>query len=143
MLTDARISSFASFLGELEAGDLEFNRRLVATVVDVGAPGSEWELRSSETLRTWSIFISYITVAIEGSISILFLFDFMKGFRNILLMGFIVVTYPFLPVVGFASLLSVLGLAHAKSSWFKPYLVLLGIVQLFNLPIQSRIFGRL
>jgi hypothetical protein len=139
-LVEDRVEDVATFIGGLSADALPQNRLLESIFRQFPQALEGVTLSSSHRLELFTLLASYWTLLIEGSIAISFLggiiFIFFR-FRDWLLILFIATTYFLLPVLGFAYILIIMGLAQCSPLdriTRIVYLVIFGLLQLARLP---------
>jgi len=139
-LVEDRVEAVATFIGGLTPDALPQNRLLESIFRQFPQALEGVTLSSSHRLELFTLFASYWTLLIEGSIAISFLggliFIFFR-FRDWLLILFIGTTYFLLPVLGFAYILIIMGLAQCSPQDRLTrivYLVIFGLLQLARLP---------
>ena len=138
-LTDDRIAAFATMIGGLSPDVLPQNQLLESVLKTYPQAGLSVTLGTSPWLQRFTIAASYWTLLIEGTVALAFLGVGWWGlarFRNWLLLIFIATTYVLLPVLGFASILIIMGLAQCSQEQRRDrlaYLLLLGGLQLTRL----------
>jgi hypothetical protein len=99
-------------------------------------------LPRSERLHSLTIVMSWLTVIGEGSVAAFHAFGTRRLYRvrHLVLTTFILATYFLLPVLGFAFMLTILGLAQCDEDdemrRFR-YLILLGTIQLTMIPWRT------
>ena len=100
-------------------------------------------LETSEALRAVALGASYWTLLIEGVVAIAFLLagiQWLAHARDWLLLLFVATTYFLLPVLGFAYVILIMGLAQCSSEHTGKRLVYLGLfasLQLARLPWEQ------
>lgn len=138
ILTDSRVEWLCEYVGQLTDQQIEENREMCSLVKDFPdvVPAS---LHTTESLRSFSRILSFLTLAGEGSLALCLLLPWRRAqeMGQLLLLGFIVVTYFFLPVIGFAFILAVLGTLQSRpgSIFFPMFLVSVMVVQFTYMPI--------
>lgn len=115
-LVDQRLEIGAYIFGGLDSELLYNNRELLDyfAAVDLGEAAL---LTSSPQLAFLSVILSYWTLFWEGIIAIAFALPRLKWLyerRDLLLIFFILSTYPLVPVSGFAGLLAIMGFAQCR-----------------------------
>lgn len=140
-LVEERVETVATFIGGLSPSTLPQNRLLESIYRQFPQLLEGVTLSSSSRLELFALLASYWTLLIEGSIAISFLGGFIFlfwRFRDWLLILFIATTYFLLPVLGFAYILIIMGLAQCspRSSIVRTvYLVIFGLLQFARLPL--------
>ena len=142
-LVEPRVEAVATFIGGLSPHALPQNRLLESIYRQFPQMLKGVTLSSSSRLESFTLLASYWTLLIEGSIAISFLggliFVFFR-FRDWLLILFIVTTYFLLPVLGFAYILIIMGLAQCspKDRLTRiSYIMIFGLLQLARLPWEN------
>ncbi|MEM1366484.1 MAG: hypothetical protein AAGG02_00430 [Cyanobacteria bacterium P01_H01_bin.15] len=144
LLVDSRLEDLAHLLGNLSRDALTQNY----LIQDLGQwlSGSDaLYLNTTPQLRVLAQVLSYWTLFIEAILSIAFLVPvkFLLGrWRNGLLIIFIATTYFAVPVLGFAYLLVIMGLAQTQQGEWRArlgYLSLLIVLQLWRLPWLAKL----
>ena len=134
-LLDPRLNLAVSLFGGLEPDVLQSNRELYSQLFNSN-PGTALTLISSSRLSLFSLILSYWTLLCEGAIALAFLSPrprWLHNFRDWLLLFFIVSTYPFTPIFGFAALLLVIGFAQCRRT--RPLRLLVYLLLLVFIPI--------
>jgi hypothetical protein len=136
MLTDSRMQYITTFFTGITPAQF-IDKRLLMEFLSI-----EPNLKTKVTLDTASNLsvvakvITWLTLLVELAIVLFFAlkyFRFFNRFKDYSLQFFILILYPFLPVIGFGFILSILGLAQAeegKSTEFRGYLIALFIMQI-------------
>ncbi|MFG0284757.1 MAG: hypothetical protein ACF8R7_10085 [Phycisphaerales bacterium JB039] len=139
-LTDSRVAVPASLAGGVPISALSANRSLESMMQWSPSPDVIVELQSSRALSTIAICALYWTLLLEALIAFLWLIPIGKNslVKDVALIAFILTTYVLLPVVGFATVLSVMGYAHASGRGRRcvaaAYLGVVALVQLASVP---------
>jgi hypothetical protein len=143
--TDGRAQRLASAIGSMPLQDVTVVRDALAFA---GARGLSVPLHvpDSPTLATVSLVASWLTLIGESVVALIHLLpsDRLYGARHILLFGFIVATYFVLPVVGFAFMLCILGLAQCRDDDVTNkvrYVLILAAMQLAVVPWKQILIG--
>ena len=144
-LTDSRLEVPARLAGGLSGQLLSQNRQLEKALMEF--PGTEVSvtLNSSPALRLAGLLGSWWTLLIEGLVALAFLLPKrfrLTAWRDGLLMIFVVTTYGLLPVVGFALVLTVMGLAQCEPERQHirvAYILLFIVAQLVAAPWQGAV----
>lgn len=145
-LLDPRLETISSFLTTHGLEDLRLGREAVRAMGSLGLEDARVPLASSGRLWFVAIGLSWLTIVGEGTIAALHLWPPRRyqHTRHYALMGFVGATYFFLPVVGFAFVLAILGFAQCDrgdQELRADYLLLLLIVQLTAIPWQRLVGG--
>ena len=142
-LTDDRIQAFATFIGRLSPDVLPQNRLLEVVLKTTPDACLEITLGTSPGLERFALVFSYWTLLIEGAVAAAFLLigiHWLARLRNWILILFVATTYFLLPVLGFAYVLIIMGLAQCppkRSGDRIAYLSLLAGLQLARLPWET------
>lgn len=147
-LTDSRVSVPVSALLDIHLTDLQANRVLSGYLASWPADGRSITLNSSATLAATALAASAWTLLIESAVALFWLLPrpaqgklrAAAAARDVSLIVFILTTYVLLPVVGFATALSLLGLAATEPNRPRTrlaYLCLVLAVQLTSIPWES------
>ena len=118
LLTDPRFSGFADVIGGVPADVTAAN---LAALEQLRVPYDDQslvQLEGSPRITPLALFLAYWTIAVEGSIAILFLLPErfrLSAMREVSLLLFMVSTYPVATVVGFGRLLALMGLAQTRN----------------------------
>ncbi|MGV2830119.1 hypothetical protein [Myxosarcina sp. GI1(2024)] len=138
-LIEERVEAFATVIGGLSPDTLPQNRLLEAILARYPQTLASVTLSSSPRLKLLTLVASYWTLFIEGIVAVAFLASSLRllfRLRDWLLILFIATTYFLLPVLGFAYILIVMGLAqcHPDSrAKAMVYICLFGLLQLARL----------
>jgi hypothetical protein len=134
-LTDPRLEAIAIWIGRLNPDVLPQNRLLELTLKLIPQAAASATLMSSSSLQLFTRVSSYWTLLIEASVAVAFLVPGVR-WRDLLLMLFIATTYFILPVLGFAYILIIMGLAQYPTRQVKiriAYLSLFALLQFSRL----------
>ncbi len=144
MLTDQRFLRVFELLSALRIGDISYdvlvaNRDAFVAVLHSHGPPAPVPLHDISWVGTAARFVAWWTVAIEGAVAVAFLWPDVRRaalWRNVLLVIFIVTTYPIASVVGFGWIVAVLGLAQTTSGriWQLTYVFFFAVLPLGELP---------
>ena len=99
--------------------------------IRMSAPGSEVSLHIPQRVTWLAYAMTVWTIIIEGAISWAFLFSgkLAERSRDLILMFFMLSTYFVVPVMGFASVFTAMGVAQTRSNRMRiAYLVTHGIL---------------
>jgi hypothetical protein len=141
-LTDGRVQPLGAILSGWPLADLTLFRQAIASLGELGAGDVALPIPQSPSLLIVATVMSWMTVIGEGSIAVLHLVPARRLYtaRHVSLMLFIVATYFLLPVLGFAFVLAILGLAQCDEQDEEcrlRYLILIGLIQLVIIPWTS------
>ena len=134
-LVENRVEAIATFISSLPPDILPQNQLLEEILSRFPQTVKSVTLSSSHRLEVFTLTASYWTLLIEGSVALAFLvgsFSSLFRIRDWLLILFIATTYFLLPVLGFAYILSVMGLAQCSvNARYQPifYIFLFGFLQ--------------
>lgn len=146
LITDGRVESVASVVGGVPIGDLGMNRAAVGVASMFPSAADELTLYTSDRFGLMGVIGAWWTVVIESLVAVSWLCGASRLYcvRHVSLCAFILSTYVFLPVVGFASILCVCAMASAgpeSQRMRQGYLVLLAAMQLTKIPWSSYVNG--
>lgn len=115
-LTDSRVSVPASIVGGVPLSELSTNRSLSGMMQWSPTEDAIVQLSSSRALSGLAVAASWWTLLIESAVAILWLVPALRHHiaKDVALIVFIATTYFLLPVVGFATILGVMGYAAAS-----------------------------
>jgi hypothetical protein len=142
LLSDTRFESLAWTLGHLSLAQLKENRALVSALTDGGPTTSgagAVTLIVTEQVQRLARVMTWFTLVMEGILAVLFLVPRVSArravVRSVVLVVFLVAVYPIAPVIGFAWILIVMGLAQLPVGHPKLRTALVGLFVL--LPIVT------
>ncbi len=148
LLTDSRLEVTTSMTTGLPLTSLNRNRDLIEFVRDLPIAGAQIQVESNHAVSTLSISLSYWTLLIETVCAVMWLiprgWSIPVYFRDVSLITFVLTTYFVLPVVGFASVLALLGYSATsieRRRMRNTYLWVLLIVQLSSIPWPAFVEG--
>ena len=139
LLTDARFEVVASTIGGVPGGGSDANLSALAAWWDPGVEPAAVRFESGSNIGWIARVMSLWGVLLEGCLAVLFLVPWRSAgvarMREPALLLFVVTTYPFAPVIGFAWLL--LAMALVQSEWKPPtaeiaYTALFVVLHLFE-----------
>jgi hypothetical protein len=143
LMTDKRFGSVAHLFCDAFPSLAEVNERAIAQARSQLSPlvaQVDFQLTSNYLLRRAATVMTWWTLFIETSIGLLFLLPYGGRYlKHILLLVFIVTTYPIAPVIGFASILALMALAHLGNGpiWLRTcYFALIVIFPFFKFTSQ-------
>lgn len=146
-LFDSRVHEAAAVIGPVPRDQLGLMNRVVSLAMSAPTTETRITLDSPERLLAVSRWLGWAAVVGEGMVALAWLapVGVFRRFRHTLLLFFILVTYFFLPVVGFASILALLGFAWSWLSGLQRtagiYLMALAVVQLYSFPWPAWVLG--
>lgn len=152
LLTDERFEYFGRWAGDATGSMLAANRQLKELLLTGHLRGMAIDavrLESSPGLVFWAQFLTWWTVALEGSIAACFLLPDSRAaawVRNGLLLLFGLTTYSVAPVRGFGWMLMLLGLAQCdrRDGDFRwAYLAAMLAIQAYTIPYGPLVDGLL
>ena len=114
-LTGNRLEIPSMVVGGPDADQLRDNRYLLGMLLARPGENVAVTLTTTSWLRAATKAASYWTILIEGSVALSFLLSrprWLACMRDALLMLFVLTTYSLLPIVGFGSILVLLGFAQ-------------------------------
>ena len=153
-LLDGRLRVPVSAASGLTMQEVATNGWLVGLLRDVDADGATVPALTNGRIRLLALASSYWTLLIEGSVALAFLAASalpllrrplpawvagVVSLRDWLLLAFVVTTYFLLPVLPFAMILCILGLAQVEQGRTRAvvaYLAALGVIQFTAIPWQ-------
>lgn len=146
--TDARFFGILSLIGDLSKDQLLLNESNLKNLVGGSMnPSDSFAILVPSNIMEIAHFLTYWTIFLEGLIGISFLLPkrfLLSKYRNILLVVFMVTTYPIATVAGFAIVLALLGFMQSTEdgrlthfSYF--FLLVFILLPLINTPF-SQIF---
>lgn len=139
-LQDRRLEAVTRVIAGMGHEVMPMNYKLADLVRTFPHHSPEVVLNTSETLRAVTLGASYWTLLIEGAVAVAFLAPVswaIHRFRDALLMIFVATTYFLLPVMGFAFMLSLMGIAQCETHRSRTrmlYLFLFIFIQLTKIP---------
>lgn len=142
-LTDPRFAVPVSALTGVDLAILEANRGLIGFARTFPTADTVVSLKGIHEVYPFAIFASYWTLLIEFGVAVSWAMAAhwrrVQLFADILLLVFILTTYVLAPVVGFATLLCLFGLAttiNDRSFSFRCllYVIAVGVIQLSGVP---------
>lgn len=110
--TEPRVADVAVVLGLQEGDQLEDNWTSLAAWHDPTRPVREVDLGVGEVVPRVSVAVAWLTVLLEGAVAVAFLLPLpprRRWWRDLVLLAFVLATYPIAPVLPFAWLLLSLG----------------------------------
>lgn len=141
LLTDGRFEHVASWIGQVPRPELIHNRDTVQAMAMGYVDGLNLEkeaLQTAPALRTLARCMTWWTLAIEGSLAVLFWLSAksrISTVRDSLLLLFAVTTYLVANVQGFGWLLMILGISQCRRKgltllYFATFL----LIEVYNIP---------
>ena len=115
-VADGRLATVFQALVDGSPTELAVLRQHLRGAMDGSGPLFVMSREIPNSLLWFGRAMSVWTLAIEASVAVAFLAPWAKVFRvrNVLLLGFLLSTYPLAPVTGFGWILTTLGLAQAR-----------------------------
>lgn len=147
MLTDPRVQVVAALVGDIPLSDLALNRRMYSHLTSWPFEYPSVVFASSPRLETAALVLSYWTLLIESIVALLWLLPVGRAslFKHGVLMVFILTTYVILPVVGFATILGVMGYAasviEGRRRLSMVWLTVIGAAQCASIPWTGILAG--
>ncbi|QBA63885.1 hypothetical protein [Muriicola soli] len=141
--TDPRFFGSTSFIGDIDLNLLKENEANLSRLRQTNDLGLSYELKGADSIEGFGYFLTYWTILIEGLIAISFIIPqkfYLSRIRDIFLVTFILTTYPIATVLGFATILALLGFIQSLKerptvfSWF--YLSVFLLLPLNYLPFN-------
>jgi hypothetical protein len=141
-LTDGRLQPLASAVMRAPFEDVSVISQAVGYLGAAGLMGVELTVPLSSSLQRFTLGLAWLTLLVEGGVAILHLVGARSLYvaRHVSLMLFIIGTYFLFPVLGFAFVLTVMGLAQCDETDDGArvrYLIILGVIQLTMIPWRS------
>jgi len=139
---DARLSRIAALLAGQSVTDITTAAGALRMFGEWGADGTTVGVRQVPGVWTAAIVAAWLGLTLEAGVAVSHLLPrvSMYRIRHLLLSVFVGCTYFFLPVVGFAFVLTVLGMAECGGHDLRRrarYVVLLLLIQLTTVPWQA------
>jgi len=133
LLADPRFEDLARWAGGLTAADLDASRNFLFAP-RIGAETTPAMLVESASLRAAAHFLTWITIAAEGAVALLFIAPLRAGVaRHAALLAFCAATYAFAPIEGFGWLLLCMGCASVPVNAVRTRAVYVGVYALLVL----------
>lgn len=146
---DKRFEGFTSVLLGAQSEMLSENKQVLDTLLATKEPeNSVYYFKSTSLISTISLYMTYWTVVIEGLIALLFLLPErvkLSKYRDIVLVLFIITTYPIATVPGFAMSLLLLAFVQSylkndrNSAYTLLYLFIFIFISVFAFPYSPYI----
>lgn len=141
-LTDSRLQRLGASLAGWEISESSSTANAIRFLSSRNLTETMVVVPQSASLKTAALVLSWAGLAVESAVAVLYWLPRSRGYvlRNYALMGFIALTYFLLPVLGFAFVLCVIGLAQCHEADTKTqsqYLAVLSAIQLATIPWQS------
>ena len=118
LLTDPRFSGFSNLVGGVPADVTAANIDALQRLMRPDSEVSIIQLADAPRIATLARFLSFWTVGIEALIAFFFLLPDryrLSAARDLVLLVFMLSTYPVATVFGFGRLLAVMGLAQSRN----------------------------
>jgi hypothetical protein len=118
LLTDPRFRGFADVMAGVPADVTAANLAALEQLRLPHSAQSLVQLEGSPRIAPLALFLTYWTIAVEGSVAMLFLLPErfrLSAIRDVSLLLFMFSTYPVATVVGFGRLLALMGLAQTRN----------------------------
>ncbi len=115
---DSRFESFSMLVTGISFETISQNKEIIQSIAASSDP--TLYLQASGRVRVVALFLTWWTVLIEGAIAVLFLLSWFRSsyldhIKNYVLWIFILSTYPVASVIGFAWLITAMGIAQIKT----------------------------
>lgn len=123
LLEDSRFADVAKYIGGMTEEAMAFNSSAVGKLISGDISTNSVQLTYTPMIGKISTFLTWWTIAIESLVAVAFLAPgktLVSRYRDVLLLLFIFSTYSIATVVGFASLLIVMGFVQSNRNI--PYL---------------------
>ena len=143
LLFDERFADISAYIGQLSKENFAYNERAIDALTLYDSPIQSVQLQSTKQIYTISQFITWWTFLIEGLIAVAFLWKkdhFISRWRDFLLLTFIVTSYSVAPVIGFGSVLVIMGIAQSSKLQKNTVLLYLStffLLQIYTMPWSS------
>ena len=142
---DDRLVHLTAWLSDVSIASVRLAARSWSDWTMEAQSGAVVPLAIDRAVLNVALVMGWFGLAIEGSIALLYSFssERLYGARHAALIVFILSTYFLLPVIGFAFVLAVMGLAQTRPDDLARrtlYVCLLFAIQLINMPWQAVIF---
>ncbi|WP_047547439.1 hypothetical protein [Psychroserpens sp. Hel_I_66] len=140
-LFDSRFMLITHFMIDTPYQELINNRNSTAILNLIPINNSSVSLTSSTYMGTILYAFQIFGLIFEGLVAMLFLFSKRKSvIKDIALIMFCIGTYFIFPVIGFSSILLILGIAQANAKFRKYYIFTFVLLQFIMVPWQELIF---
>lgn len=139
LLSDPRFSELTNLLGNLPMVEMQQNEIALEALTHSSSMLMSVQLISTRNVHLLAIAITWWTLFIESLVTLAFLSPtktIINKWRNYFLLTFVLTTYFFAEVVGFAWILIIMGLAQLRESerYLSIYFIIaLFLIQLFRL----------
>jgi hypothetical protein len=140
LMMDPRFSVVARFVGGLSPEMISYNTKAVRTLLTYDSQLASVALHDGPRMAALARFMTIWTIAIEGSIAVVFLWPEGRGpsrWRDLPMLLFLVSTYSIAPVIGFGWVLAIMGSTQAveRPRFVRPaYLVTFFVLQVYRVP---------
>ncbi len=142
LLDDPRTQHFSAWIAGMSVEEVRTQSAVLQRLITLPDHAGIASLPDYKTLRFVALGMAWVGVGVEASIAVLHLIpsERMERARHVALLGFILGTYLLLPVVGFALLLTILGLAECPEGAVRlkcTYVATAGLIHMVMFPWQS------
>lgn len=140
LLTDQRFADITTYVGSLNRDRLIQNYQAMRQVLAYDSQIYGVQLQNNSQVLVIAKIITYWSILIEGLVAAGFLLPLtsvLGKWRNFLLILFVITTYAIAPVVGFGSVLIIMGFAQSASESKKTrlaYILTFFLLQIYTLP---------
>ncbi len=141
-LFDSRFLMITHFITGIPLEDLNANKLAINAIKLLPMDGIYTELISSLFMKKITYAFQVFGLFVEATVAVFFLFgEKFKGYRDYILIAFCIGTYFIFPVIGFSSILLLLGITQVESSRiFRHYIWAFILIQFIKVPWQSILF---
>lgn len=140
-LFDGRFMLVTNFIIETPYEELFNNRNSITVLKDLPINNSYVTLTSSTYLGNLLHAFQIFGLVFEALVATLFLFSKRESnIKDIVLIAFCIGTYFIFPVIGFSSILLILGIAQSNAKYRKYYIFTFILLQFIMVPWQELIF---
>lgn len=140
LLTDQRFADVTTYASSLNRGKLIQNYQAMSQLLAYDSQLYGVQLQSNPQVLAITKIITYWSILIEGLVTAGFLLplkSIVGKWRNFLLILFVVTTYAIAPVIGFGSVLVIMGFAQTAPESKKTrlaYIITFFLLQIYMLP---------
>ncbi|MEM8527073.1 MAG: hypothetical protein AAGG68_20705 [Bacteroidota bacterium] len=142
-LFDGRFVMITHFLTGIPMEDIVMNKTHMSIVSMLPLDGAYTQLTSNAFMKIFTYYFQVFGLFVESIVAMLFLFanKFKSHYKDYALIAFCLGTYFIFPVIGFSSILLLLGIAQVKSQEiFRYYIGAFILIQFIQVPWQEIFF---
>lgn len=116
LITDDRLGALGVLFTDLSRSDIAANQQALLRALD-----GPVQLITSPGIHPLAVVLTWLTVAMEATIAVVFLGNtsFLRRLRSLSLLVFLLGTYTLVPVPGFGTTLACLGYAETSSKTYQ------------------------